>query len=156
MLGDTQESWLAELLRSSKGTWQVLAQQVLFSQFDWRSFPWARTSEVGAGNMDAWDGARAARARILTVFRERPSSNPVVLTGDVHRGIALEIKEDWREQSSRCLGVEFVSTSISSGGDGSARPDNNDALHADNPQLKFIGEERSYTGHVVTSKQWVA
>ena len=156
MLGDTQESWLAELLRSSKGTWQVLAQQVLFSQFDWRSFPWARTSEVGAGNMDAWDGARAARARILTVFRERPSSNPVVLTGDVHRGIALEIKEDWREQSSRCLGVEFVSTSISSGGDGSARPDNNDALHADNPHLKFIGEERGYTRHVVTPKQWMA
>jgi alkaline phosphatase D len=31
MLGEAQEKWLGDLLRSSAGTWQVLAQQVLFS-----------------------------------------------------------------------------------------------------------------------------
>ena len=156
MLGDAQEKWLAELLRANNGTWQVLAQQVLFSQFDWRSFPWSRTAEPGAGNMDAWDGARAARERVLSLIREKSASNPVVLTGDVHKSIALEIKDDWREPKSRTLGVEFVSTSISSGGDGSARLENHDAVHTDNPHLKFIGDERGYTLHTVTPKLWTA
>jgi alkaline phosphatase D len=106
--------------------------------------------------MDAWDGARAARERLLGVIREKPASNPVVLTGDMHKGVALEIKDDWREPGSRCLGVEFLSTSISSGGDGSARLVNHDALHADNSHLKFIGDERGYTRHTVTPKQWTA
>lgn len=97
MLGGAQERWLADLLRSGAGTWKVMAQQVLFSQFDWRSLPWSRTAEAGAGNMDAWDGARAARERVLGLIREKPTSNPVVLTGGVHKGIALEIKDDWRK-----------------------------------------------------------
>jgi alkaline phosphatase D len=97
----------------------------------------------------------AARERVLSVVREKPALNPVVLTGDVHRAIALEIS-DWRNPALRCLGVEFVSTSISSGGDGSARLENHDAVHADNPHLKFIGEERGYTRHMVTPKLWTA
>jgi alkaline phosphatase D len=156
MLGEAQERWLAELLRSGGGTWQVLAQQVMFSQFDWRSFPWSRTTEAGAGYMDGWDGVRAGRERVLSVIRERSALNPVVLTGDMHKGVALEIKDDWREPGSRCLGVEFLSTSISSGGDGSVRLVNHDALHADNPHLKFIGDERGYTRHTVSPKQWTA
>ena len=106
--------------------------------------------------MDAWDGARGARERVLSILRERPAFNPVVLTGDVHKSIALEIKDDWREPKSRTLGVEFVSTSISSGGDGSARLENHDAVHTDNPHLKFIGDERGYTLHTVTPKLWTA
>ena len=156
MLGEAQERWLSELLRTSNGTWQVLAQQVLFSQFDWRSFPWSRSTEAGAGNMDAWDGARAARERVLSVLREKSAANPVALTGDVHKSIALEIKDDWRNPASRTLGVEFVSTSISSGGDGTAKLENHDAVHTDNPHLKFIGDERGYTLHTVTPKQWTA
>jgi alkaline phosphatase D len=106
--------------------------------------------------MDAWDGARAARDRVLGMVRERTTLNPVVLTGDVHKSIALEIKDDWREPRSRALGVEFVSTSISSGGDGSASLENHDGVHADNPHLKFIGDERGYTLHTVTPKLWTA
>jgi alkaline phosphatase D len=80
----------------------------------------------------------------------------VVLTGDAHKAIALEIKDDWRDPRSRSLGVEFLSTSISSGGDGSSRLENHDAVHADNPHLKFIGDERGYTLHTVTPKLWTA
>lgn len=103
--------------------------------------------------MDAWDGARAARERML---REKRGANPVVLTGDVHRAIALDIKADWREPNSRTLGVELVSTSISSGGDGTATLVNQDVLHADNPHMKFVGEERGYTRHTVTPNTWTA
>jgi alkaline phosphatase D len=49
-----------------------------------------------------------------------------------------------------------VSTSISSGGDGAATLANRDALQGDNPHMKFIGEERGYTRHIVTPKQWTA
>src|SRR5262245_64913325 len=93
MLGEVQEKWLAELLRSSNGTWQVLAQQVVFSQFDWRSFPWSRTTETGAGNMDAWDGARAARERVLRVVRERPELKPVVVTGEMEMWLGVGLKD---------------------------------------------------------------
>ncbi|MEA2976175.1 MAG: alkaline phosphatase [Alphaproteobacteria bacterium] len=153
MMGEPQERWLAERLRSTKATWQVLAQQVLFAQMDWRSFEWAKASDV-AVDLDGWDGATAARNRVISMFA--PTANPVVLTGDAHMALALEIKEDWKDPKSRCLGVEFLATSISSGGDGSAALENKEALHAQNPHLKFSGNERGYTRHTVTPKQWRA
>jgi alkaline phosphatase D len=82
--------------------------------------------------------------------------NPVVLTGDLHMGMALEIKDDWGDPKSRCVGVEFAATSISSNGDGSPTVPNAEALHRHNPHLKFIGIERGYTRHVVTPKTWHA
>jgi alkaline phosphatase D len=154
MLGEPQERWLAERLQSTKATWQVLAQQVLFAPMDWHSFPWAETQEADAGYMDGWDSASAARNRVMNMFA--PGANPVVLTGDAHMALALEIKQDWKDPKSRCLGVEFLATSISSGGDGSAALENKEALHAQNPHLKFSGNERGYTRHTVTPKQWRA
>src|SRR5262249_28656401 len=115
MLGARQEQWLAEGLRSSEATWQGLAQQGLFSAFDWRSYPWVADSGQPAANLDSWDGATAARDRVMGMLREARSRNAVVLTGDVHRGAALELRDDWRKPESACLGVEFLATSISSG-----------------------------------------
>ena len=57
MMGATQEQWLADGLRGDRATWQVLAQQVLFAQLDWRSYPWLPASDVPLMKMDAWDGA---------------------------------------------------------------------------------------------------
>ena len=156
MMGVRQEAWLAEGLRASRGTWQVIAQQVLFAHFDWRSFPWVADTGSPAGDLDAWDGATAARDRMLALWREAKVQNPVVLTGDVHRAIALDLHADWREPSSPCLGVEFVATSIASGGDGSATTSNWDKLHANNPHLKFTDELRGYNRHIVTPRHWQA
>ncbi len=155
MMGEPQERWLAERLRGATGTWQVLAQQVLFSQMDWRSFSWTKSSEF-AVDLDAWDGAPAARDRVLALYRDAGIANPVVLTGDVHMGIAFEIKEDWKNPGSRCLGAEFVATSISSGGDGWVRAENESELRANNPHLRFIGGERGYARHTVTPQHWQA
>jgi len=154
MLGEAQERWLADLLRSTTATWQVLAQQVLFSRLNWRSFSWMQNPEDGMHRMDAWDGATAAQARVIDMFR--PARNPVVLSGDAHMDLSLEIKDDWNDAKSRCVGVEFLSTSISSGGDGAANVKNADAILADNPHLKFVGYERGYTRHVVTPQRWQA
>jgi alkaline phosphatase D len=156
MIGEAQERWLAEQLRAPQAIWQVLAQQVLFSALDWRSFPWTKPSDVPARDLDAWDGATAGRDRVLQTLRDAKVENAVVLTGDVHMGLALEIKDDWRDANSRCLGAEFLATSISSGGDGSASIVNADALHGGNPHLKFIGNERGYSRHVVTPERWQA
>jgi alkaline phosphatase D len=154
MMGEAQERWLAGALRESKATWQVLAQQVLFSHMDWRSFPWSKTDERDAGYMDGWDGSTAGRKRVLDMLRHTQIANTAVLTGDAHMGLALEIKEDWREPGSRCVGVEFLSTSITSGGDGGEKLGNDAALRADNPHLKFAGNERGYNRHIVTPKRW--
>jgi alkaline phosphatase D len=156
MMGKAQENWLGQLLRAGQPTWQVLAQQVLFSHMNWRSFPWTGIKEPDAGYMDGWDGSAAARERVLAMLREARTANPVVLTGDAHMGLAFEIKEDWRESNSRCLGVEFLATSISSGGDGGPTFPNDAVLHADNPHLKFAGNERGYNRHIVSRKRWQA
>jgi len=156
MMGAKQEAWLAEGLRSSAAIWQVLAQQVLFAHFDWRSYPWIADAEGPAVDLDAWDGASAARDRIMAMWRDARVQNPVVLTGDVHRGLALDLRADWRDPSSPCLGVEFVATSIASGGDGNAALSNAEKLYANNPHLKYIDELRGYHRHTVTPRHWQA
>ncbi|HKA71024.1 MAG TPA: alkaline phosphatase, partial [Xanthobacteraceae bacterium] len=50
----------------------------------------------------------------------------------------------------------FLTTSISSGGDGTPVVKNADAILADNPHLKFVGNQRGYTRHVVTPQRWQA
>jgi alkaline phosphatase D len=156
MLGERQERWLADVLGAARGTWQVLAQQVLFSHLNWRSFPWLRGMEGDVRRLDSWDGATAARNRVLAALRAAKAANPVVLSGDAHIDLAMEVNADWSDAKSPCLGVEFLTTSISSGGDGSASVANAEAILADNPHLKFIGNRRGYTRHVVTPKRWQA
>jgi alkaline phosphatase D len=129
---------------------------VLFARMDWRSFPWSRTSEKDAHSLDQWDGASAARRRVHKLLRDAKAQNPVVLSGDAHIGMAFELKEDWEDSKAPCVGVEFLATSISSNGDGSETFANADAAFSDNPGLKFLGNERGYTRHVVTPRRWQA
>ena len=156
MMGAEQEQWLADGLRSNNATWQVLAQQVLFSPFDWRSVPWVAASDVPMADLDAWDGATAARDRMMQTLRQANVQNAVVLTGDAHIGLALELKQDWRNPASACVGVEFLTTSISSGGDGTAAMANADKLYAENPHLKFVSDQRGYNRHIVNAERWQA
>ena len=44
--------------------------------------------------MDAWDGYRASRSRIQQGWVDRAVRNPVVLTGDVHRAYANNLKAE--------------------------------------------------------------
>jgi alkaline phosphatase D len=156
MMGARQERWLAELLRSTSCTWQVLAQQVMFAQFDWRAMPWIKPASAPVRRMDTWDGAGAGRDRVLAMLRANKTANPVVLTGDAHFGAAFDIKNAGNEPESRAVAVEFLATSISSGGDGSITFPKADEIFRNNPHLKFIGNERGYSRHVVTRKCWQA
>lgn len=155
MLGPAQERWLADTFSASGGIWQVLAQQVLFAELNWRSF-----ARHGGGEaelrMDSWDGAPAGRERVLNILRQARAANPVVLSGDLHRALALEISADPRNLAGPCAAVEFLASSISSGGDGRRSVKNVAAILRDNPHLKWLNAERGYTRHVVTAKRWQA
>ena len=54
------------------------------------------------------------------------------------------------------MAVEFLAPSISSNGDGQEVVPNSEAIHAINPHLRYLGNERGYVRHVVTPKQWRA
>ncbi len=78
ILGDTQESWLRQAVAGPTARWNALAQQVVFSQRDFTVGP-----EQGF-NDDAWDNYLVARDRLRDHLATVSTSNPVVLTGDVH------------------------------------------------------------------------
>jgi alkaline phosphatase D len=150
LLGKEQESWLLEGLGRSKARWNVLAQQVFFCKRDFKS-----GTEEGY-SMDAWDGYIANRNRILDFATENGISNLVVLTGDVHSNWANEIKADFNNPDSPNLGVEFVGTSITSGGDGVDMNNSDQAVLAENPHIKFCNRQRGYVRCTVTPDQWQA
>jgi len=110
MTGQIQERWLFEGLQGSSARWNVIAQQVVFSQFDFDARP-----EVQVFNTDQWDGYVAARDRVVAFLDQQKPSNPIVLAGDIHSSWVHDIKRDFDQPESRTIGTEFVATSISSG-----------------------------------------
>jgi alkaline phosphatase D len=110
-----------------------LAQQVFVAPKD--SYP----GPLEEYAMDAWDGYPAARRRLLRSFGERGVRNPVVLTGDVHRHYANDLALD-----DAVVAAELVTTSVSSGGNGSARTALTDLQLAENPHLRWVDSRRGY------------
>jgi len=137
--GAAEEAWLLDGFSQHLGTWDIVGQQVFFArQFD----------ASGAGNMDAWDGYRASRARIQQGWVDRAVRNPVVLSGDVHRSWANDLKADYANPSSATIGAELVCTSISSGGNGSGSTTIPNA--STNPHLRFYSDRRGYVRTTIT------
>ena len=110
MLGPAQERWLLQNLTQSSATWNILAQQVMMTETD------QTPGDEIAYWTDEWAGYPAARDRILQAVMERPVENFVVLTGDVHAGLANDLKSDWSDPASPAIGAEYICTSISAGG----------------------------------------
>lgn len=141
LTGPDQERWLLDGLRDSRAGWDILAQQVFFAPLD-----------VAAGprrgvNPDAWDGYGAGRDRITAGLAG--VRNPVVLTGDVHSHWAAEISDP----RTGPVATELVTTSITSGGDGSdSRPDV-DAILPDNPHIKYFSNRRGYVRTRITGDE---
>jgi len=146
--GPEQERWLLAGLEDSRTRWNVLAQQVFFANVDYQAGP-----EIGI-NPDAWDGYVASRDRILGAIAERNVDNPIVLTGDVHRNFAADLKANFADPASETLGSEFVATSITSGGDGADTSPTDPALLAENPHVKFTNNQRGYVRCTVDRSQW--
>ena len=150
LLGDRQRDWLFTGLDRSPATWNVLAQQIMMMRVDFRPGP-----EV-AVSMDKWPGYEFERRRVLRRLRDRHVANPVVITGDVHCNWAGELAADFDDPSAAPVGVEFVGTSITSGGDGAEKRKDSDAVVAENPFVKFFNDERGYVRCEVTPGAWRA
>ncbi len=146
MLGEAQEAWLTDGLTKSSALWNVLAQQVMFAPVD-------RDPESGVKlSMDQWPGYEANRRRLLRVFDEAAVSNPVVITGDIHSNWANDLHRD--DADSPVVATEYVTTSISSGGNGRLNEEYAAGMKADNPFVKFHNGERGYVQCEVTPKAW--
>ncbi len=138
MTGATQERWLLNGWRKSRAVWNVVPQQVTFSERR------NATGDTYKLSMDSWDGYPASRERILAGADAAGIENLMVLTGDVHVHYAFDIKRDFADRASRTVGTEIVTTSISSGRDGSDKPANWDTYMTANPHMKFYNGRRGY------------
>ncbi|MFG3031694.1 alkaline phosphatase D family protein [Streptomyces sp. NPDC048253] len=138
LTGDTQERWLIDGWHRSRALWNVVPQQVTFAR---RHNSTTVPSQV---SMDSWDGYPASRERILTGAEAAGVENLMVLTGDVHVHYGFDIKRDFDDQASKTIGTEIVTSSISSGGNGSAKPANWATFMAANPHLRFYNGLRGY------------
>jgi alkaline phosphatase D len=150
LLGAEQEQWLLDGLGRSQATWNVLAQQIMIAQLDFDGGP-----AQGFGP-DLWDGYVPARERLFDGLVERQVTNPVVLTGDIHRSFAADLKRNFDDPASPTIATEFVGTSISSGGDGADMDDLGRTFLAANPHLRFYNQQRGYVRCDITPERWDA
>src|SRR5688572_21154780 len=148
MLGHQQRDWLFNRLERSSATWNVLAQQVMMARVD------LEPGSTVQHSMDQWPGYEFERRRVLKHFHERKIKNPIVLTGDIHRNWANELIADFDRLDSQSVGVEFVGTSITSGGDGAMAARNTEGILAQNPFVKFLNDERGYVFCELSPQQW--
>ncbi|MEV7210287.1 MULTISPECIES: alkaline phosphatase D family protein [unclassified Streptomyces] len=136
--GTAQEQWLLDGWKASTALWNVMPQQVCFSQ---RKFD---VTADAALSMDAWDGYRASRDRVVAGAKAAGVDNWLILTGDVHVGYALDVKEDFDDPASATVGTEVTCTSVASGRDGVEKPANWDLYMRANPHMKFYNGRRGY------------
>ena len=148
LTGEEQERWLFDSLRNSGATWDVLTQQVFFSQLDFKS----GSGELFA--MDIWDGYAGQRDRILDFIAENDVPNPVILTGDIHTNWANDVKADFDDPDSRTVATEYVGTSITSDGNGSDTTIYGSPIARANPHIKFYNDQRGYVSCTVTPEEW--
>ena len=150
ILGGEQQRWLLANLAGPTARWNVLAQQVFFSQRDFTSGPNQSFSN------DAWDNYVPERNRLRDHVAAVGASNPVVLTGDVHCTYVCDVKANFNDPASATVATELVGTSITSGGDGVDQSAGDLVQLAENPHIKFINRKRGYIRNLVTPSAWTA
>lgn len=105
-LGAEQEAWLDESARQGGVTWNLLGTPVALAGID-----------TGSGDepsffLDLWDGYPVARQRLIDLLAE--VDNPVVISGDYHQGMVLDINEVPFDTDSTLVATEFMAPPISS------------------------------------------
>lgn len=139
LLGQEQETWLANGLAASPAKWNILAQQTLMAQAT--ETPIASPGD-GQFWTDGWDGYPAARTRLFDDLARCRPANPLVISGDVHTFYAADLKRDFNRPASSgnpVMATEFCGTSVTS----SARPQSRiDRYVEENPHIKYGRSDR--------------
>jgi alkaline phosphatase D len=130
MLGAEQEQWLDHAFAESHAAWNLLTQGVMFVTIkeSWNGSPRIFT--------DAWAGYAPARERLLASLARHRTTNPVVLTGDIHSFWVNEVAN----AAGRPMGVELVTSSIAT------TTNDKTAMLPLNPQVKF--HEGRHSGYI--------
>ncbi|RKT88550.1 alkaline phosphatase D [Saccharopolyspora antimicrobica] len=140
MLGREQEAWLYDGMAGSPAAWNFLANGVT-------------VAAITEDRVDQWDGYPAARRRLIEAMQR--TSNPVVLTGDIHKHVAAELKADFADAGSSTVGVELICTSVASDGDG-APTDNYTEDWLQHPYVKLYDGRRGYVRCRLTPDELVS
>ncbi|ETI64020.1 alkaline phosphatase [Sphingobium sp. C100] len=144
VISPEEENWLTRNLTRRQAKWNCLGQQVMMMSLDRRRYA---DEKEKIYNLDTWAAYGAQRSRLLA--KMRGLDNVIVLTGDEHQNYAGLL-----DNGDKAVAVEFVSTSISSGGDGSDLRAGSDMMLKNNPELKFINDQRGYLICEVTPDAW--
>jgi len=109
ILGQTQFSWLTSELNNSSARWKILGQQVMMAPLE----------IFGSTlNDDQWDGYDYERGKLYDSININNINNIVVLTGDIHTSWVndLPLSNYNASPCSGSVGIEFVTTSVTSPG----------------------------------------
>lgn len=106
-LGPEQEAWFAEAAADSRARWNLIGNPVVLAGVDGGD-----EADGPAYYLDTWDGFPSARQRVIEQLAGM--ANPVVLTGDYHAGMVLDVRERPFEPTTRLVAPEFMAPPISS------------------------------------------
>jgi alkaline phosphatase D len=143
-LGEAQEDWFADATGSSEAVWNLVGNPVVLAGLD------AGTGSGPGGaafSLDSWDGYPDARERLIEKLAGL--DNPVVLTGDHHAGMVLDVHRTPFDADSDVVCTELMAPPISSvlfPGDLSAR----------NPHLRQKLDEHGYLAVDLTPERLTA
>jgi alkaline phosphatase D len=120
-LGEAQKAWLFDALEASSAHWRLLGNPSVMARTWNDELPEAAhegllkvkliDSDGSGPDYDQWDGYPVERREVLERIAALQPANVVVLSGDVHVGLAAELAED---PSQPPVAVEFVNTSLTS------------------------------------------
>ncbi len=150
MMGGTQEKWLQHNLSRSRTRWNALANQVAIAEIN------DGTVEAPRFGMDRWDGYVAPRKRLIEFLGRHSAANPIVMTGDIHSNWVAELRPDFENANSPVAAIEFIGTSLSSGGDGQDISTFGEHALRNSPHLRFHNNQRGYVRCLVTPERWQA
>lgn len=107
MLGADQEAWFVETSSASPTTWNLIGNPVVLGGVDG-----GNDADGAAYYLDSWDGYPTARHRFIDQLAT--IDNPVVLTGDYHAGMLIDVHQRPFEPESPVVATELMAPAISS------------------------------------------
>lgn len=123
VLGLEQFDWLQNNLESSTATWKIIGNQKMFGLWSALTVPDGTFPTDGdVFDDNAWDGYMLERDRVLEILENNSIDNVMILSGDAHISMAMDLPRDplnpesyLPESCQGSLAVEFLPTSISRG-----------------------------------------
>ena len=148
ILGAEQEAWLKEGMSAEFG-WNLLAQQEMMMPF-----LYLESRAEGRRNLDSWSGYPDAKARVVECIRDKGLTNVVVAAGDVHKHHAGVVPMREEDPEGPAAATEYVTSSISSGGDGSDIPAGWENVLSENPHTTLLNDRRGYQLFTINKEEW--